>query len=244
MEAGEVKARRRSRGVTEGRGFTLVELLVVIAIIAVLLSMLLPALGKARKTAKRAECGNSMKQVALAIALYVDDNGGFYPPYKVDFAWPNGTKDTLRLQTFVAPYMGFPDPNYATRIPQFYCPDAPNGSYWKDFLFNSALCPKVDTRLNPMKVSLGAIGRVGKVLDAGRTLLSTENKNNTNVEHYGFIGYTSPLYPGGTEYRHLGRANVTFADGHLESLKAEKYFNPQYPLVLDVAWDTATGQLF
>lgn len=53
--------------------FTLTELLIVIAIIAILTSMLLPVLNKARERAKSSNCTNNMKQVALALALYLDD---------------------------------------------------------------------------------------------------------------------------------------------------------------------------
>ena len=60
--------------------FTLIELLVVVAIIGILASLLLPALGKARKQSKTAVCINQQKSLGTAIFLYTDDNDSYYPP--------------------------------------------------------------------------------------------------------------------------------------------------------------------
>ena len=77
--------------------FTLLELLVTIAVIAVLASLLLPALGKAKATALRITCSNQLKQMGVGIYNYVDDYGGNLP-YLRDQA-PYGEKFLNKLPT-------------------------------------------------------------------------------------------------------------------------------------------------
>ena len=118
------------------RAFTLVELLVVISIIALLLSILLPALNKAKEQAKLAVCLSNMKQLGYVFKMYLEDNEYRFPydddPKSGDldyFAWGEGEFGYGGAEAHLDDSMGeLPDPEdrllypYAKEFDLFFCP--------------------------------------------------------------------------------------------------------------------------
>ena len=85
--------------------FTLIELLVVISIITILVSMLLPALNRARLVAKQSACISNLKQIALAGNMYLDDNRGW-------FLNKQAVNTGYAVQNLISPYMNLKTPLY------------------------------------------------------------------------------------------------------------------------------------
>ncbi len=83
------------------QNFTLIELLVVIAIIAILASMLLPALNRARSSAHNINCVNNLKSLGTAINLYFGDNAEWFPNYQQD----NGGGNWARWYSLLNPHL-------------------------------------------------------------------------------------------------------------------------------------------
>jgi prepilin-type N-terminal cleavage/methylation domain-containing protein len=89
------------------QAFTLIELLVVISIISLLMAILLPALGKARESARNVKCMNQLKQIGLSLNIYAGEVGNGYLPPVMDTAYGN------IHNTWIAPlgkYLNLPDP--------------------------------------------------------------------------------------------------------------------------------------
>ena len=70
------------RSVKQAKGFTIIELFVVIAIIVILAALLLPSMARAKESARSIVCRNNIRQIGIAVVLYVGDNSDMFPPVR------------------------------------------------------------------------------------------------------------------------------------------------------------------
>ena len=110
-------------------GFTLIELLVVISIIALLLSVLMPSLNQAKKSAKRVVCGSQLKQIGVVAYLYGSENNDWLPPAYDNQTPPNIStylgSYTLHQAFYLlvsAPYGDAEGSAYLPNCDVLYCP--------------------------------------------------------------------------------------------------------------------------
>jgi len=230
-------------------GFTLIELLVVIAIIAILAAMLLPALAAAKKRAQAISCVSSLKQVALAVQMYGDDNSGILIPVQ---SAPTANQTSQPWWVALTPYVTKSATN-ASAVTS------------RTVLWG---CPTFNAYPTNTIISLGIVTSIGWDSGYGLTSYPISNANgtpdfnndaNNNANNAGYtpikldnITYKSSRIAGGdcnsykmqgtlanlsllsstqeSVTRHGKSANYFFFDYHVQSLKysqaTNSYFSP------------------
>ena len=214
------------------RGFTLIELLVVIAIIAILASMLLPALAKAKLRAQGIHCMNNSKQLGLAWLLYADDNRdstlgpNTQPKPWVEGSWDNAGGTDLRIIT------NSPTWPYVKSAQSFICAADPSKLRVGNRLVPRVISYAANAFMGPpTSWTQGAAGRksmhkLSDISDPGPSsifILIDEHENSINDAHYfsfqNFVQYNNPRWLDAPSGRHGNACGVVFADSHSEIVK-------------------------
>ncbi|MGI5819861.1 MAG: DUF1559 domain-containing protein [Armatimonadota bacterium] len=216
------------------RGFTLIELLVVIAIIAILAAILFPVFARAREKARQTSCASNLKQLGLAVLMYVNDYDERFPAFyhrQGDSARAYGYYDCL-----------YP---YVNNLDLWLCPsdDPFGGGYRSDFpsgegpyrrtMRSTYATLRGEAGSNnavtdtPMKNSTSTI-RLARVQRPSDTILFFEANSHSPLHHscLGFepdgtpqeIEMTADGKLGKLQYRHSQMMNVNYCDGHVKAV--------------------------
>ena len=225
---------------TSARGFTLVELLVVIGIIAMLISILMPALSAARAQANQVKCASNLKSIGQAAHMYAQDYKGKIPrnyEYSPQYEqyghvfWGEAFARYIN-RTYVDRTNGDLGPNRdkamapeLAKIEAFQCPVNPNELQPIDFVANAWPLTAVAkaTGSEPAIV----MSKVKNATEMAYLLDASPNLPVDAFNHYDILrtdvlpmltsGAVNPASRVATDLRHRGNVNMLYIDGHVGS---------------------------
>jgi prepilin-type N-terminal cleavage/methylation domain-containing protein/prepilin-type processing-associated H-X9-DG protein len=212
------------------KAFTLIELLLVLAVIAILASLLLPALTRGKSSAQRVKCVGDLRQLGLATQMYWDDNQGSAFRWRGPatnggqlfwFGWlQDGAEGTRRFDpTFGAlyPYVGShgvevcPAFNYAATYLKLKATGASYGYGYNLSLSGTADQPAINI------TKLGKLSDLVLLADAAQinTFQAPASPQNPLLEEFYYVTTNEPT----AHFRHSQKANACFGDGHVGAEK-------------------------
>ncbi len=210
-------------------GFTLIELLVVIAIIAILASLLLPALAHTKEMSKQTSCSSQQKQILIAFSMYAQDYNNFYPALTDDASWSGRLPWPGQWFMQLCPYMGY---QWAPGIRPakftntvFVCPSAIAGQNADDMGNNVQLGIGMSRMIPPVDPDY-----VVQYRNYPNSVLVTSPSTKlliADARRYSLEGYWEFSQPPPTCYalyriRHMKGAVIGYCDGHVEWLTSSE----------------------